>query len=192
MKNTKKAFTIVELVATMIILMVIMGSVVQIAFKKQKTPSNKVNDTNRKVFNSQECPSGEALWTVENPEANEFYTVELIGGGAGGTTNARGGAGESKAVYYPSLRGTYKIVLGAGGEAENNGKPTIFYRCKNGESDCTEILDYALGGIATNEESLDENWHVPNLRDDLNPSDVSGYGGENYSKGQMGEVIVRW
>ena len=83
------------------------------------------------------------MWTVENPEANEFYTVELIGGGAGGTTNARGGAGESKAVYYPSLRGTYKIVLGAGGEAENNGKPTIFY-----------ITNLPISGASTRRQSF--------------------------------------
>jgi len=204
MSNSKKAFTLVELIATMVFMMIIMASVLPILFKKSKATRPKPKDTSVQVFSCNITQNLDAIkdveiepdgslilkWEPENPERDEFYTIELIGGGAGGTQNSKGGAGEAKVVYYPALYGQFGIKLGNGGAVNENGADTVLY-VREKEGDDWYPLEVAHGGLATNQTESGVS-NIPNHRNDTIENDTCGFGGEIGQAGTMGEVIIRW
>ena len=141
-------------------------------------------------------------------DMGEFFTIQLVGGGAGGGPHKGGGAGESKVVHYPGLEGTYVIKLGAGGAANRNGGITAIYRKNyvgqdNGATITTNTLvEFAKGGTWTNEsidttldideqEKLKEG-EVPAFSETSGTGTSCGQGGRANLPGQSGEVVIRW
>jgi hypothetical protein len=138
----------------------------------------------------------------------EFYTIQIIGGGAGGGAHKGGGAGESKVVHYPGLDGTYVIKLGKGGTANHNGGSTIIYKKNYVKQDNGDpvtgytLVEFAKGGTWTNEaaenEEDDAQGETPAFSetsavDDADSADnICGRGGDANSSGKDGEVVIRW
>ena len=203
----KKAFTIIEFVICTSMMFLIMGAAISIPFKKSKQ-TNYVQSNHDEIICS--CTDGsQCRITIENPSGrNEFYTLQLIGGGAAGSSQKGGAAGEAKIVHYPSLpEGDYIIQLGEGGRYDGgniNGGTTAIYRVTDTGN---ELLEFALGGRGSNEiihqsEISDDN-RENTIRAQLQQGELPsfgaqatnsscGAGGNSTANGNRGVVIIKW
>ena len=165
----KSGFTIAEFIICLMIMFIIMGSVVTIPFKKAKLTQNVqlrsgeiIWDCNTTAPDLKTGTSGGGQYaycefTIDNPTGkDEFFTVQLVGGGAAASTEIGGRPGEEKEIIYPSMTGKYRIYLGIGGEYHNNsitvprnGGATVLYKVL--ESGSLELMDFAAGGSASME-----------------------------------------
>jgi len=209
----KKGFTIAELVISLVIMMIISASVLPILLKKAKQ-SDYIVDKDKKIVCS--CRDGEneggsCEFEIKDG-GGEFYTVQLLGGGAGGATMG-GGAGEGKVIHYPALIGKFKIVLGKGGGSGQNGGITALY--KENDDGTYKLLEFARGGVINNQPDDPEmdgaerdklkKGEEPTFNESAEkdtpgvpagpatPAHIPcGKGGDASSAGLMGEVIIRW
>ena len=208
MELRRSGFTIAEFVISLMVMFIIMGSVITVTFKKAKQTINKYLAEGYEVC---DCTSGTdyCLITIDNNSGrNEFYTIQILGGGAAGSAEKGGAAGETKIVHYPTLNGQYYIKLGAGGEygGENiNGGNTAIYKVlENGKF---ELLEFAMGGVGSKEKidiaSLPPGVSASDLAKGEQPNfeassadEVSmmqcGAGGDAGRNGTMGGVIIKW
>ncbi len=193
----RAGFTIIELVISITVMFIVIVSAFPILFKKATTTTEVTKKDGVFVCSCLDSVNGECTFVPENQYTQEFYTIQLLGGGAGGGvgTNKKGGsAGEGKVIYYPSLpvdgNTVYKIKLGEGGEAGKNGGQTTFYKVTNGN---VEIIDFARGGITTNEDAeiIDGIYDVTG-ETSVYGENGCGRGGDGMQAGTMGEVIIRW
>lgn len=179
----------------MAIMIVIVISVAPIIFKKNAATINfgkesgtiicSCNSTKNKGCT---CAGSSCTFIVQDPGNREFYTVQLLGGGAGGgsaTTMRGGGAGEAKVVYYPAMKGTYNVAIGAGGTKGNAGGQTTL-------SQGSTVLEYANGGITTNETASTSKPEEKNGAISAYSENGCGRGGNANASGTAGEVIIRW
>lgn len=127
-KRKIKAFTIIELVATIFFMSLTTFLVLSITFKKDKIPKKVVSD----IKNEAVCFVGSS-YSTENPtylnydstngyceiditkipelSSKEFITITLFGAGAKtDDTSKCAGSGEEKVVIYPSLVMPFKRV----------------------------------------------------------------------------------
>ena len=149
----KKAFTIAEFILCLVIMSTVLVGMLTVSFKKSKMTAT-VQRTHNEIVCS--CSDEEVIRNdyvceiqIENPTGrHEFYTIQLLGGGAAGSTCRGGAAGEAKIITYPSLEtGTYYIKLGAGGtSARYNGGSTVLY--KKDENNRLRVVEFARGGMA--------------------------------------------
>lgn len=173
----------------MAIMIVIVISVAPIIFKKNAATINFGKESGTFVcacLPTSPQDSRTCTFTVEDSGNREFYTIQLLGGGAGGgtaTTMRGGGAGEAKVVYYPSMKGTYTVTLGAGGTKGNPGSQTTI-------TQGSTVLEYANGGITTNEIASTSN--EKNGEVSAYSENGCGKGGNGGASGTAGEVIIRW
>ena len=155
-------------------------------------------------------------------DMGEFYSIQIVGGGAGGDKKG-GGAGESKVIHYPGMDGEYIIKLGLGGIKGKNGGHTAIYKINDRNQDNVQsttytLVEFARGGITTNEK-IPEELNPANPQDaeeikklqtgeapgyseyseedikekkELKDKKVCGRGGDACAAGNAGEVIIRW
>ena len=208
MELRKSGFTIAEFIISLMIMFVIMGSVVTLAFKKAKQTINKYLEEGYEVC---DCTSGTdyCIITIDNQTGrNEFFTIQILGGGAAGSAEKGGAAGETKIVHYPALNGQYYVKLGAGGQfgSENiNGGNTAIYKIlDNGKF---ELLEFATGGVGSNEK-IDSSTLPPDVTEEelkigekpnFDSSQATGStllqcgaGGNAGANGVMGGVLIKW
>lgn len=200
----KSAFTIAEFVICIMIMFIIMGATISIPFKKAKmTQSIMAKDGTQKCSCLDNPPNNECKITINNPSGrNEFFTIQLLGGGAAGSAYKGGAAGEAKIVHYPTLNGEYLIKLGAGGvygSSNINGGNTAIYKID--DDGHHELIEFASGGIGSNEKIYtDEIYDTtavdytlgekPSFGTDTETS--CGKGGNAGQDGMLGEVIIKW
>ena len=193
----RSGFTIIEFVISIVVMFIVIAAAFPILFKKATTTKEPAKKGGSFVCSCVDSVNGECTFEPKNQYSQEFYTVQIVGGGAGGGIGSqkRGGAsGESKVVYYPSLPVSdgvvYKIKLGEGGQAGQNGGQTTLYRV-NGSN--IEVLDFARGGISTN-ENAEEVDGIYNTSGEVSAysENICGRGGDSNQAGTMGEVIIRW
>lgn len=191
--NNKSAFTIAELILTTVI-MAIVCVVAPVIILKRDVKPQKAKKFNNIVECKTKCIYDAHTSTLTyldekgtktesvldyNKNTNEFYTIILVGGGAGGTSKSKGYPGETKTIMIPTLDenqditndsndGTYKGILtgyylmeiGDGGEVNKNGKRTKFCTIKSEDTNnintvnCEDdnIIASAEGGIASAED----------------------------------------
>lgn len=112
--NKKSAFTIAELVLTTVIMSVVCIIAPMAILKRDVKPPKKkkleyiAKCTTKCLYDAHtgelvSIDSNDRASLDYNKNSNEFYTIELVGGGGGGTRNSIGYPGESKAIYLPSL-----------------------------------------------------------------------------------------
>ena len=209
----KSGFTIAEFIICIMIMFVVMGSVITIPLKKAKTTKHIQFKNGEFVC---DCNNTTNSWTldgesfthcdfpIDNPSGqSEFFTIQLVGGGAAGSDEIGGDAGESKIVHYPSMNGNYRIVLGVGGEFGSfyiNGGNTVLY--KQNDSGNWELVEFASGGVGSQETIQDHELSEGVTRDDmkngLRPDFgiagalACGAGGNAQQPGIMGGAIIRW
>ncbi len=194
MKNDSKlAFTIAELVLTTIITAVICVILPVTILKRDVKPSvAKKYDfiakcTSKCIFDAHSATLTDSSNHKEtkldyNKNSNEFYTIELVGGGAGGTQKSFGYPGESKTIFLPSLEdnqkitnadykdtakyggiltGCYLMEVGMGGNINNSGQMSricVVNRQANRECEAAltcdgrKIVAFAQGGIRSSED----------------------------------------
>lgn len=173
----KQAFTIMELVITTIILAVVCIVAPLTFLKKDVKPKAKRVYKNLAVCaDTAGCYFDAATTTLYksdgvteisqktdyNKSSGEFYTIQLIGGGGGGTADNVGIAGEIKTFYLPKitknndsdttnlLTGIYFLKPGAGGAKNKNGAISQFCTAKaNKTGGCKTEIVSAKGGVAT-------------------------------------------
>ncbi len=188
----KNAFTIAELILTTIITAVICIILPITILKRDVKPSvAKKYDfiakcTSKCIFDAHSATlsdsAGKQTKLDYNKNSNEFYTIELVGGGAGGTQKSFGYPGESKTIFLPSLEdnqkitnagytdagkyggiltGCYLMEAGMGGQINNSGQMSricVVNRLANRECeqatscDNRTIVAFAQGGIKSNED----------------------------------------
>ena len=129
--DNKFAFTIAELILTTVIMAVVCVIAPVVILKRNVKPAvAKKFDfiakcTTRKcIYDAHTATLIKSNKKTEtkldyNKNSNEFYVIELLGGGAGGTQKSIGYPGESKIVYMPSLEGNKEIT---NSENTNKGK----------------------------------------------------------------------
>ena len=163
-KNNKSAFTIAELILTTVIMAIVCVVAPVVILKREVKPK-----TVKKFENIAECKTkciydartstltytdGKSTKTESvldyNKNTNEFYTIILVGGGAGATdksliVHSIGFPGETKTIMIPTLdenkditgvsndekysgklTGYYLMEVGKGGSNGKNGKRTVF------------------------------------------------------------------
>lgn len=196
----KTGFTIAEFMISISIMCIIAVALLPVLFKKNKevveigkksgtyicscAPKDSNEHKEYLPVNDRTCKI-----SFEAQVQKEFFSIKLIGGGAGGpqALNSEfssseygiigGGAGEYKEVHIPSMLGDeYEIKLGAGGTAGQNGGTTAIYRIL--EDGSKKLIAYAKGGIVANDvykkgfnldeqgnkiggEALDSNENIP-------------------------------
>lgn len=199
MELQRGGFTIIELVISVTIMFIVIVAAFPILFKKATTTTEIPKSGGSFVCSCINSTNGECTFVPDDAFRQEFYTIQLVGGGAGGGLGSGkkgGGAGDGKDVYYPSLpvdkdkNTQYKIKLGEGGDAGKNGGQTTFYRV---EGSNIEVLEYAKGGITTNENAEEVDGILETSGQYSKYSENGcGRGGDAMSGGTMGEVIIRW
>lgn len=171
----KTGFTIAEFMISISIMCIIAVALLPILFKKNKEVIEVGKKSGSVICSCDPKGSQEYLTVTDRvcevslqaQAQKEFFSIKLIGGGAGGPAALNnafngsdygiigGGAGEYKEVHIPSMvGGTYRIVLGAGGTVGQNGGTTALYRKLFDEdgNDAGELLiAYARGGIVAND-----------------------------------------
>ena len=153
----KSGFTIAEFVISVTMMFVVMGAVVSIPFKKAKQTKNVQLNASDFVCSCSDnnAQNGYCDFSTDNSTGRfEFFEVTLIGGGAAAGPHKGGGAGEVKRVLLPTMHGNYRIQLGAGGTTanRNGGNTALYVKTGEGASAKYELLEYAMGGLSTNEE----------------------------------------
>ncbi len=195
----KSGFSIVELLLSLMIMFLVAASVVPILFKKNKKTLPVRKQSKSVVFS---CHKGGDTFIFKpvdddgkvlyDPERDEFFTVTLIGGGAGaGKAGKAGQPGEVKQIILPSMPGEYKITLGKGGAKGENGYITKLERITKEKN---ILIEYARGGVVSNvaPEGDEDKTQTPDisnisiLDEDTTGKAVCG------SSGTMGEVIIEW
>ena len=193
----KSGFTIVEFVISIVTMFIVIVAAFPILFKKATTTKEAPKKGGLFVCSCLDSVNGECTFKPENQYSQEFYTIQILGGGACGGIGSmkKGGtAGEGKVIYYPSMpiseNTQYKIKLGEGGQAGKNGGQTTIYKITGSD---IEILDYAKGGISTNEnaEEIDGIYNTSGETSTYSEN-ACGRGGDSNQSGTMGEVIIRW
>ena len=160
--NNRSAFTIAELILTTVIMAIVCVVAPVIILKRDVKPK-----TAKKFKNIAECKTKKCIYDAHtstltylegkgtktetvldyNKNTNEFYTIILVGGGAGGTSKSKGYPGETKTIMIPTLdenkditnepnnseeekykgilTGYYLMETGEGGNKGENGKRTV-------------------------------------------------------------------
>ena len=211
---TKRGFTIAEFIVSIMFMFLIIGAAVSIPMKKAKeTKHNKKQDGVKMCS----CNSDENKTSIDTcilefePSGRfEFYTVQILGGGAAGSSpssgDGKGGvAGEAKIIHYPTLAGRYVVKLGAGGvvgSAYPHGGNTVIYKITDGGQ--YELVEFARGGVSGPQEKINTTaLSDTSLIDELKKGEIAtfgadatttacGAGGDAGKNGQMGEVIIKW
>ena len=232
--NNKSAFTIAELILTTVI-MAIVCVVAPVIILKRDVKPQKAKKFNNIVECKTKCIYDAHTSTLTyldekgtktesvldyNKNTNEFYTIILVGGGAGGTSKSKGYPGETKTIMIPTLdenqditndsnleeekiykgklTGYYLMEIGDGGEADKNGKRTKFCTIESEETnnintvECKDdnIIASAEGGIASAEDGTASNENEES-NIKLKDGDTFGNGGEQNEKGVGGLVIIK-
>lgn len=150
-KGNKSGFTIIELILTTIIMAVVCVIAPVIIVKRAAKPHKAGNYNNISECTGKKCIFDFATTTTislddegkqkistsydYNKNSNEFYTIELIGGGGGGTNKSFGYPGEHKKIVLPSL-GKNNVITNqtiTDGEGKYKGILTGFYLLEPGE-----------------------------------------------------------
>lgn len=206
-------------------MMLIFGGMVSITFKKAKHTMPTQKQVNMVICSCD--PSRSIKCTCEgrtcrvdkinhNGGRHEFFTIQMLGGGAAGSDERGGQAGEGKIVHYPTLEGEFLVQLGEGGKYGTNnisGGATAIYKINKDDKNNFfgyELLEFALGGVGSNEKindgdiSLSEtdplyDEEKTKLQQGKTPTFASGEslvscgaGGNFKANGQDGEVIIKW
>ncbi len=220
----KYGFTIAELVISVTLIFIIMSASVPILLNKAKVSTPKAKKSNILICS---CRDGEHN---DTPDANgniycefnfdttgrfEFHSAQLVGGGSYSSDVRGGSAGEAIKVYFPTLSGKYRIVLGRGGNLDNvNGGNTAIYKVNEitdddgTKRDAYQLVAYAKGGMYPGKvppseyENINADGEMPQYSEaeiDFDPlrvvdyTSVCGKGGARGSNpGNTGEVIIRW
>lgn len=224
----KSGFTAVEFIICLTFMMLIFGGMVSITFKKAKDTMPTQKQTNMIICScdnarSIKCDCNGRTCTVEKIDPHggrhEFFTVQILGGGAAGSAERGGQAGEGKIVHYPTLEGEFLVQLGEGGKYKDtsgniNGGASAIYQIKKddkGNFQGYELLEFALGGMGSNEKINDGDIRAEDpasdeykkeeaeLQKGKAPTFASGdslsscgAGGDYQQNGQDGEVIIKW
>ncbi|MBQ4646627.1 MAG: hypothetical protein IJB79_04695 [Candidatus Gastranaerophilales bacterium] len=182
-----------------------MGAVVTMTFKKAKVTKHTQFRNGMEIHDCNSA-SDSRLLTIDNVNGrNEFFTIQLVGGGAAGSDQKGGAAGETKIVHYPTMSGQYFIKLGAGGQRGTNinGGTTAIYKVT--DTGAYELMEFALGGVGSNERIFTEDipsgktaadlarGEVPNFDEaDTGGAIRCGSGGDAGNNGIMGGVVIKW
>jgi len=188
------------------IIVLVMGASISIPFKKNKLTKPTPTKTGLATCSCSDSPlNNECILTIDNPNGrNEFFTVQILGAGAAGSSEKGGAAGEAKSIVYPTLNGQFLVKLGKGGVyggTNANGGHTILYKITDDGK--YEILEFAKGGTAHNEKLHTSELHDDSLaaretegkRPDFGTGNIAtscGAGGNAGQNGKDGEVIIRW
>ena len=192
-----------------------MGAVVSVPSKKAKS-TKQIRLKSGKIVCDCNTPDLEIISNVEDTELkgctinidnssglNEFFNVQLVGGGAGGSSQLGGSAGETKVVRYPALNGEYVVILGYGGYKDKNelyvgrnGTPTALYKVKNDGK--LELMEFALGGVGFSEipdagevfSGDEKKGKIPSI--EQTGETICGAGGDAGAKGNIGGAIISW
>lgn len=196
----KTAFTIVEFVMTIIIMLLIMGATISVPLKKAKMTKKPLKKDGIINYSCTTTPAqDEYVFTIDSQNGrHEFFTVQLLGGGAAGSATKGGAAGETKVIHYPSMNGRYAVRLGKGGIATNpakiSGGNTVLYKID--DSGQYELIEFARGGLGSVEPLTPEDGPDANKGEKASfvtdGASVCGNGGDAGANGQIGEVIIRW
>ncbi len=202
MELRKSGFTITEFIISISIMFLVAAAAFPILFKKAKKPTQPAKKSGEEICSCQSAQNGSCTFSFSNSETKEFFTIQMIGGGASGGKYKGGGAGEAKIVYYPALNGKYVIQLGKGGKYSNgngqNGGNTVLY--KQNDNGSLELVEYARGGVTNNEKidsSLSQQEKTEQRQGQMpafseGEISVCGKGGNSGDQGTMGEVVIRW
>ena len=212
---TKRGFTIAEFIVSIMFMFLIIGAAVSIPMKKAKETKHNIKQDGIKacscntVDNKIGSLSDTCEFEFETTGRFEFYTVQILGGGAAGGAEKGGAAGEAKIIHYPTMGGKYLVKLGAGGIANSStphGGNTVIYKLN--DSGEYELFEFARGGVSGSREKIDttilsdpaiadelkkgEIATFANKQDSATGSSVCGVGGDANKNGQMGEVVIKW
>ena len=161
----KDAFTAVEFIICLTFMMLIFGSMVSLTFKKAKQTMPTQKQVNMAICScvpdrNIKCTCTGRNCTLEKIEnvggRHEFFTIQILGGGAAGSTQRGGQSGEGKIIHYPALDGEFHVQLGEGGKfgtSNVNGGTTAIYKINKNDkgTEAYELLEFALGGVGSNE-----------------------------------------
>lgn len=229
--KNKSAFTIAELILTTVIMAIICVVAPIVVLKRDVKPQiakkfdNIAECTSKCIFDSHNSTlilsDGKSEQKFDyNKNTNEFYTIILVGGGAGGSERSIGYPGETKTILLPTLdensditgnnknkskyegilTGYYLLQVGDGGKVGKNGNDTIFCAIsiesakKINSASCfnkdSVIIASAKGGIISN-----EGYNITNSEKlsniKLKNNDKYGNGGDKKSEGTGGLVIIK-
>lgn len=194
----RSGFTIVEFIISITAMLIVMAAVFPIVFNKVQN-ANIVHTNKTITCGCDGCSvtdnsisiikSNNNYYKITIPSGtNEFASVKITGGGAGGGDKVGGGAGNSTEIYLPRVEGEYLVHLGTGGSAGSNGQATSFYQVIDGKN---ELLVAARGGITSKGE--EEKYTNRSVQAETSAySETCGKGGAVNKAGTMGEVIISW
>lgn len=168
-KLFKRAFTAVEFIICLTFMMLIFGGMISITFKKAKYTMPTQKQTNMAICSCDQsrnikCTCIGRTCTLDKIEnvggRHEFFTIQILGGGAAGSRQRGGQSGEGKIIHYPTLDGEFLVQLGEGGKYDpvNNNKisggATAIYKINKDDKGVGtyELLEFALGGVGSIEE----------------------------------------
>lgn len=202
----KRGFSIAEFVVSIMFMFLIIGSAISIPMKKAKQTKHNIKQDGVKICscsNNDDRTKG-CAFEFEPTGRFEFYTVQILGGGAAGGPNKGGAAGEAKIVHLPTMAGKYFIRLGEGGQVDSNphGGNTVLYKVADDGS--YQLVEFARGGVSGPVEKINEEALLdPALKSTLEKGEIAtfgtdattsacGAGGNANTQGQAGEVIIKW
>ena len=203
----KNGFSIAEFVISITIMFVVAVAALPILMQKSKDVYEQGKGDGSWLCScetEQYKKNGYCDFTFKKDSKAEFYTIQMLGGGAGGGVKRGGGAGEARVVHYPGLDGEYRIILGKGGAgssssgvAPQNGGQTLIYKKNYVKQDNTKVekytlVEYAKGGITGQEDAPENayaNGEAPAFSETTNHCGSGGNAGES---GKDGEVVIRW
>ena len=185
-----RGFSIAEFVISITILLIVSVAVLPMLLKKGKMPTEYGK---KDGFYNCSCKADNSaktctFKTAEQPNIKEFVTINMVGGGAGGSSAAHGkggAAGEVRTVHYPAMKGVFEIELGIGGAKGKNGGDTIL---KFND----EIIEVAKGGVSNNETTTLKEEMYGESSPIQATDEPCGKGGDAGEQGHQGEVIIRW
>lgn len=213
MELRKSGFTLAEFMISITAMLIVMAASLPVAFKKVTSEREYVDVLNGRVRCTPtasanvacQCNnSGECFFSLADTDKAEFVRIRLVGGGGGGASGScassefgckGGSAGEIKKMVLPSMRGSYRAVLGAGGNAGADGGTTSLFSCSSisrnpsGNNICENpvFIASASGGSSSNENAI----NAIAAEGEVIESD-NGKGGNGGARGNRGEVILSW
>ena len=237
MKNffIKRGFTIAELILTTIIMAIICVIAPVIILKRNVKPAvAKKFEFIAQCDTSSNCIFDAATARLKvgsntsfnearldyNKNSNDFYVIELVGGGGGGSNISFGFPGETKTIFIPALTnnepisgsnadpdkfagiltGYYLLDIGAGGAqgaTGSSGADTKF--CVISKADAVSKAASSLNcnnngitTIATAKGGISSGENVPN-GEPLPPTQYGDYGkgGIKNGEGSRGLIVIR-